>query len=109
MNDNGSLIMTNNAYFHLEYEDIITVFVLSQSMLPWNAKLLKFLIGPTHSRITSTLDFLVQPGNEERLCLGHDNAIRLDYTKPSMYLHKQKNMLKYPLTDSHNSRSHCFI
>jgi len=88
--------MTNNAYFHLEYEDIITVFVLSQSMLPRNAKLLKFFTGPTHSRITSTLYFLVQPGNEERLWLGHDDAHRLNQTKPSMCLQRQKNMLKYP-------------
>lgn len=78
--DNGSLIMANNAYFHLEYEDIITVGVLSQSMLPGNTKLLKFFIGPTHSRISSTLDLLAQPGHEERFWMGHDVANRLHNT-----------------------------
>lgn len=105
--------MTNNAYFHLEYEDIVTVFVLSQSMLPWNAKLLKFFTGPTHSRITSTLYFLVQPGNEERLLLSHDDANI--YNTPNQTINvpaqteEHAEISIHSFTNSHNSRSHCFI
>lgn len=60
---------------YLEYKDVITVRVLPQSVLPRNAEFCAFLVDPLNAGISSAINLLLQPGNEEWFGLSHWGSV----------------------------------